>query len=73
MLKEIVHCDCLVSEQLFNKDMSSIQVVTRIPIVIVDVADPSVFVTVQVKVLPRAGSLTMSMLSYVDVDLLVTI
>ena len=38
-----------------------------------DVSDPSVFVTVQVKVLPSAGPLTMSTLSYVDAALLVTL
>ena len=38
-----------------------------------DVSDPSVFVTVQVKVLPNAGGLTMRTFSYVAEALLVTV
>ena len=37
------------------------------------VSDPSIFLTVQVKVLPSTGPLTMSTLSYVDAALLVTL
>ena len=53
--------------------MILIHIVTSIPVMLFDVSDPSVFVTVQVKVLPNAGGLTMSTFSYVDVALLVTV
>ena len=43
--------------------MILIHIVTSIPVMLFDVSDPSVFVTVQVKVLPNAGELTMSTFS----------
>ena len=53
--------------------MVFIHIVPGLPVMLFDVSDPSVFVTVQVKVLPNAGGLTMRTFSYVDAALLVTV
>ena len=53
--------------------MILIHIVTGIPLILFDVSDPSVFVTVQVKMLPNAGGLTMRTFSYVAEALLVTV
>ena len=53
--------------------MTLIHIVPRIPVTLFDGFDPRIFVTVQVKVLPNAGGLTMRTFSYVAEALLVTV